>query len=169
MDGGKKRARFAHRFSSCNALPTKTPTDYLMYGRLYMFSGRLDALYTVRFTPTLQGIVAGISDFPLKSSMAAPSGSYDTTNRSNLMLSLQHDTGRWCSEYTWSAEDAMFGIRVLRNLGKLVGDADEPRSSWRSEDRKRVDEEDAIEGGIRGRLSAGAELYFSALEKSTGG
>lgn len=150
----------------------KAPIDYLMYGRLYVFSGRLDALYTIRLTPGLQGVIAGISDLPFNaptSTSSRSSGKYDTTNGSNLMLSLQHDTGRWCSEYTWSAEDAMFGIRVLRNFGKLVGDVEEPRSSWRSEGRKRVDEEDAIEGGLRGRLSAGAELYFSALEKSVGG
>ncbi|GJJ07438.1 hypothetical protein Clacol_001640 [Clathrus columnatus] len=145
--------------------------DYLMYGRLYIPSGRLDALSTVRFTPTLQGIIAGISDLPINVSTRDASRSYDKyekVNSSNLMLSLQHDTGRWCSEYTWSAEDMMFGIRVLRNFGRLGGNAEEARLSWRSEGR-RADEENGIEGSLGGRLSAGAELYFSALEKSAGG
>jgi len=31
-----------------------------------------------------------------------------------------------------------------------------------------VDEEDAVEGGLKGRLSAGAEIYLSAKEKSAG-
>ena len=35
--------------------------------------------------------------------------------------------------------------------------------------RKRVDEEDAMEGGLKGRISAGAEFYLSAKEKSAGG
>ena len=34
---------------------------------------------------------------------------------------------------------------------------------------KRVDEEDAVEGGLKGRVSIGAELYFSAKERSAGG
>ena len=34
------------------------------------------------------------------------------------MLSLQHDTGRWCTEYTWSAEDGMWGVRTLHNFGR---------------------------------------------------
>ncbi|THH02406.1 hypothetical protein EW026_g439 [Hermanssonia centrifuga] len=33
---------------------------------------------------------------------------------------------------------------------------------------KRVDEEDAMEGGLKGRISAGAEFYLSAKEKSAG-
>ena len=34
---------------------------------------------------------------------------------------------------------------------------------------KRVDEEDAMEGGLKGRVSIGEEFYFSAKEKSAGG
>ena len=87
------------------------------------------------------------------------------------MFSLQHDIGKWCSEYTWSAEDGMWGVRVLHNFGRL-GNPVEP-----SEDSspsigprpKRVDEEDATGGGLKGRVSAGAEFYISAKEKSAGG
>jgi len=87
------------------------------------------------------------------------------------MLSLQHDTGRWCTEYTWSADDGMFGMRVLRNFGRLQADVEETAEErpWRTDGRKRVDEEEAMEGGLKGRLSAGAEIYFSAKEKSAGG
>ncbi|KIJ56632.1 hypothetical protein M422DRAFT_22784 [Sphaerobolus stellatus SS14] len=147
--------------------------DYLMYGRLYIPTGRLDALYSVRLSPTLQGIIAAISDLRSNSptvtshKRGGPSGG----GISNLMLSLQHDTGRWCTEYTWSADDGMLGIRVLRNFGRLPSDSDdatEERSNWRMEGKKRVDEEEAMEGGLKGRLSAGAELYFSAKEKSAG-
>ena len=149
--------------------------DYIMYGRLYIPTGRLDALYSIRLSPTLQTTVAAISD---RRSNATSSFSQHVRSSqgglglSNLMLSIQHDTGRWCSEYTWSADDNMLGVRVLRNFGKLVAeseDAAEDRSTWRVEGRKRVDEEDAMEGGLKGRLSAGAEFYFSAKEKSAGG
>jgi distribution and morphology protein 10 len=88
------------------------------------------------------------------------------------MLNLQHDTGRWCTEYTYSAEDSMVGVRVLHNFGKL-GDESERSGSTTLASRpggmKRIDEEDAMEGGLKGRISAGAEVYFSAKEKSAGG
>ncbi|KAG8906955.1 Mitochondrial distribution and morphology protein 10, partial [Tulasnella sp. 408] len=51
----------------------------------------------------------------------------------------------------------------MHNFGRLAGDGGEAGS--RSERVKRVDEEDAMEGGLKGRFSAGAEVYFSAREK----
>lgn len=66
----------------------------------------------------------------------------------------------------------MWGVRVLHNFGRLgMSDAVED-SSGKGGDRvkvKRVDEEDAVEGGLKGRVSIGAELYFSAKERSAGG
>jgi mitochondrial distribution and morphology protein 10 len=92
---------------------------------------------------------------------------------SNLMVNLQHDVGKWCTEYTWSAEDGMWGVRVLHNFGRLGTQPEEVGNATASTPRaagvKRVDEEDAVEGGLKGRVSMGAELYFSAKEKSAGG
>ncbi|KAJ3723201.1 mitochondrial distribution and morphology protein 10 [Lentinula raphanica] len=136
--------------------------DYLMYGRLYIPTGRLDALYSTRISSNLQGILAAISDPPSPLSTRA--------NVSNLMLSLQHDVGKWCTEYTYSAEDSMWGIKALHNFGRIAGSGSSSEST-QTPTRigvKRVDEEDAVEGGLRGRLSAGAEIYFSAKEKSAG-
>jgi len=92
---------------------------------------------------------------------------------SNIMFNLQHDVGKWCTEYTWSAEDGMWGVRVLHNFGRL-GTSTDPSDENISTNSgragvKRVDEEDAVEGGLKGRVSMGAELYFSAKEKSAGG
>ena len=88
------------------------------------------------------------------------------------MFSLQHDTGRTCTEYTWSAEDGMFGLRLLHNFGKLVLSPEEAAKAYHSVSarsrRKRVDEEEAMEGGLKGRISAGAEVFFSARERSAG-
>ena len=60
----------------------------------------------------------------------------------------------------------MFGLRGLYNFG------------WQEEDReggeklkeggRRVDEEEMMEGGLRGRFSAGGEVYFSARQRSFG-
>jgi distribution and morphology protein 10 len=66
----------------------------------------------------------------------------------------------------------MWGVRVLHNFGRLADEAvDAERAARKEQNRrtKRVDEEERMEGGLRGRLSAGAELYFSLKEKSAGG
>ena len=87
------------------------------------------------------------------------------------MFSLQHDIGKWCTEYTWSAEDGMWGVRVLHNFGRLANSAEPSEDSNPSVNPrpKRVDEEDATGGGLKGRVSVGAEFYVSAKEKSAGG
>ncbi|KAF9268263.1 mitochondrial distribution and morphology protein 10 [Marasmius fiardii PR-910] len=150
--------------------------DYLMYGRIYIPTGRLDALYSTRLSPTLQAVVAAISD-PLGS--VRPDVRGRGGDMSNLMVYLQHDIGKWCTEYSWSAEDSMWGIKVLHNFGRLAGTsppgesegnhaATTTTSSSPKVKVKRVDEEDAIEGGLKGRVCAGAEVYFSAKERSAG-
>ncbi len=132
-----------------------------MYGRLYIPTGRLDALYSTRLLPTIQATVAAISDPPIAGKRA---------DSSNIMFSLQHDVGKWCSEYTYSAEDGMLGLKVLHNFGRLgTSPTDDDSERGNRVGVKRIDEEDAVEGGLRGRISAGAEFYFSAKEKSAGG
>ncbi|TFK43143.1 hypothetical protein BDQ12DRAFT_622028 [Crucibulum laeve] len=150
-----------------------TKRDYLMYGRFYLPTGRLDALYSTRLSPTVQALVAAISDPPsnIPAKMHSRGG-----DPSNIMLNLQHDTGKWCTEYTWSAEDGMWGVRVLHNFGKLglhnesTEDLEKivPSKLEGRNGVKRVDEEDAVEGGLKGRVSVGAEVYFSAKERSAG-
>lgn len=142
--------------------------DYLLYGRLYLPTGRLDALYSTRLSPTLQALVAAISD--PRSSFSSEKRSRGD-NVSNIMLSLQHDVGKWCSEYTYSAEDGMLGVRVLHNFGRLRNPTEPPDDLTSSPGTrpKRVDEEEATGGGLKGRVSAGAEFYISAKERSAGG
>lgn len=158
------------RIIRCCFLLTRT-LDYLLYGRFYLPTGRLDALYSTRMSPTLQALVVAISDPPstVSSDMRGRGG-----DPSNIMLNLQHDVGKWCTEYSWSAEDSMWGVRVLHNFGRLGMSIDSPEASDATTTSgrigvKRVDEEDAVEGGLKGRVSVGAELYFSAKERSAGG
>jgi len=139
--------------------------DYLLYGRFYIPTSRLDALYCTRLSPTLQAVVASVSDLRSRTPAQTLRGNAEPTGMSNVMFSLQHDTGRWCSEYSWSADDGMWGARVLHNFGRLAGEEDKRE---KHKTGKRVDEEDAMEGGLKGRWSAGAEFYFSAQEKSAG-
>lgn len=131
-----------------------------------MPSGRLDALYSTRLTPTIQASIAAISDPP---GSALPEMRGRKADLSNVMVNVQHDVGKWCTEYTWSAEDEMWGIRFLHNFGRLGIPSDVPEDVAARRRMKRVDEEDAVEGGLKGRLSLGAELYFSAKERSAGG
>lgn len=143
--------------------------DYLLYGRFYLPTGRLDALYSTRLTPTIQALVAAISD-PRSNIPSEFRGR--NADPSNFMINVQHDIGKWCTEYTWSAEDGMLGVRVLHNFGKLGTTSEVLEDSLSSRKRagiKRVDEEDAVEGGLKGRMSIGAEVYFSAKERSAGG
>ncbi|KAG6837923.1 Mitochondrial distribution and morphology protein 10 [Arthromyces matolae] len=127
--------------------------------------GRLDALYSTRISPTMQGLVAAVSH-------PSPNLPGQSGNTSNVMFNLQHDVGKWCTEYSYSAEDGMWGLRVLHNFGRLglpVESSDDNPTPSPRVGLKRVDEEDAVEGGLKGRVSAGAELYVSAKEKSLGG
>lgn len=144
--------------------------DYLMYGRLYLPTGRLDALYSTRLSATVQALVAAISEPP---SPLSELHRNRTGGTSNIMFNLQHDVGKWCTEYTYSAEDGMCGIKLLHNFGKLGGSLDMSEESdmplRQRPGVKRVDEEEPVEGGLKGRVSLGAELYFSAKERSAGG
>lgn len=67
----------------------------------------------------------------------------------------------------------MWGVRVLHNFGRIASDSPEELNGNGAGPSKtsvkRIDEEDAIEGGLKGRLSMGAEFYFSAKERSAGG
>lgn len=66
----------------------------------------------------------------------------------------------------------MVGVRTLYNFGRLgapLDSLDEGEKTGDSSKMKRIDEEEAMEGGLKGRISAGAEVYFSAKEKSAGG
>jgi distribution and morphology protein 10 len=123
----------------------------------------------MRLTPTIQALVAAISD-PRSNIPVEFRGR--NADPSNVMINVQHDVGKWCTEYTWSAEDGMLGVRVLHNFGKLGTTSEVLEDSLSSRKRagvKRVDEEDAVEGGLKGRMSIGAEVYFSAKERSAGG
>lgn len=111
----------------------------------------------------------------------------------NLLLSLQQDHGRWATEYTYSAKDGMVGLRGLWNFGlteemlrptaledyPIVHKAGPALSSRvtpgevvdKDDGSKRgtlIDQEYSSENGLRGRFSAGGEIYFSVKQRSLG-
>lgn len=170
--------------------------DYLLYGCMNVPSSRVDALFTTRLSPTWQLLMTAISMPPRTSRPAShPHGlsekqsdaGVNTVTSSptvllppgatNLQINLQRDTGRWFTEYSYSVDDGLLGFRVLHNLGH-VGHQNEALSAAVShtevqdKEEKRVDEENTLEsvvgGGLQGRFSVGAEVFFSPLEKSAG-
>ena len=79
---------------------------------------RVNALYSTRLSLNLQTLVAAISD-PWSNTLATERMRGVNILASNVMLSLQHDTGRTCSEYTWSTEDGMLGVWMNAGGGNL--------------------------------------------------
>lgn len=101
------------------------------------------------------------------------------------MISANHDTGKWAQQYSYSTQDGLFGARVLYNFpataatrlrsnsnglaNYLSHQAGSDNQSSKTIDRKKlVDEEEMMDNVLKGRFSAGGELYFSTQKKSAG-
>lgn len=190
------------------------PRDYLLYSRLHLPSLHLSALASTKLSPSIQASLAfihspgalfmgdGGSSSTTTGNTNAPSstggGSGNTSSSSsppaspsppgNLLLSLQQDTGRWATEYSYSAKDGMVGLRGLWNFG-LTDEMLKPVDTYASpplrpsqpstvplketetsegQTKSLVDQENDWENGLRGRFSAGGEIYFSVKQRSLG-
>lgn len=207
--------------------------DYLLYGCIHAPSSRLDVLYTTRISPAWNFILTACSfpprpppvavAFPPATANASPAVNADapasyqpqgptSPGATNLQLILQNDTGKWFNEFSYSADDALWGFRTMHHFGassRSLGDSLlASRSSSKGQagpsqqgpndalapstspvsspftapsfphlygpassiSNLRNDDELSAEagGGLKGRFSAGAELFFSAAEKSAG-
>lgn len=60
-------------------------------------------------------------------------------------------------------------MRGLYNFGWRPDQEEVTEAVMPLDESKRIDEEEAMEGGLRGRFSAGGEVYFSAKQRSFGG
>ncbi|KAJ4372654.1 Mitochondrial distribution and morphology protein 10 [Didymella sp. IMI 355093] len=115
----------------------------LLYGRVFLPQSRLEALYLRRLTPTRQLRIAAVSDSNLN-------------NGGTFLALLQNDVGKYSTEYMYSTDSALMGVRGLYNFGPDPRNAQtEPTS---------VDQTEPVHG----RFSAGAELYYGLLNKSGG-
>ncbi|KAK1916863.1 Mitochondrial distribution and morphology protein 10 [Pyrenophora teres f. teres] len=113
----------------------------LLYGRIFLPQSRLEALYLRRLGPTRQLRIAAVSDSNLN-------------NGGTILTLLQNDMGRYSTEYMYSTDSALMGVRGLYNFGpdaRLAGT--EPMAAEQVE-------------SVHGRFSAGAELYYGILNKS---
>ena len=114
-----------------------------MYGRVFLPQSRLEALSLRRLTPTRQLRIAAVSDSNLN-------------NGGTILALLQNDVGKYSTEYMYSTDSALMGLRGLYNFGP------DPRNA-----PTQPTSEHQVEP-VHGRFSAGAELYYGLLNKSGG-
>ncbi|EPS44540.1 hypothetical protein H072_1446 [Dactylellina haptotyla CBS 200.50] len=116
--------------------------DTLLYGRMYLPASTLEALYLRRMAPTRQLKIAAVSNSRLP-------------NGGTILALLQQNNGKWCTEYLYSTDVALIGMRGLYNFGF------DPRKALPGtthfDPRK-----------IAGRFSAGMEVYYGIVNKSGG-
>ncbi|KAF1999954.1 mitochondrial distribution and morphology protein 10 [Amniculicola lignicola CBS 123094] len=118
--------------------------DTLLYGRIFLPQSTLEALYLRRLSPTRQLKITAVSDSNLN-------------NGGTILALLQTDVGKYSTEYMYSTDSALLGVRGLYNFGY------DPRVAPTSTPTA----EDVVEP-VHGRFSAGAELYYGLLNKSGG-
>ena len=134
--------------------------ETLAYGRLYLPMSMLEALVMRRLSPTLQWQMSAVSGQALRSG-------------GTVLSMLQYDVGRYGVEGLASSDGGLLGVRGLYNFGGDVAHLDASR------EKKAQDQGGGGGGGtgagnngerdrIHGRFSAGAELYYGALNKSGG-
>lgn len=104
----------------------------------------MEALYLRRLSPTRQLKVTAVSDSSLN-------------NGGTILALLQNDFGKYSTEYMYSTDSALMGIRGLYNFG--VDPRIEPTTLAAGQEAAEPN---------HGRFSAGAELYYGLLNKSGG-
>lgn len=117
----------------------------LLYGRLYLPQSTLEALYMRRLTPTQLLKISVVSDHRLR-------------NGGTLLALHQYDTGKFNVESLYSTDGGLVGFRGLYNFGIDLKSGDTQLSTERNK----------VEDRFYGRFSAGAEIYYGALNKSGG-
>ncbi|KAI7716170.1 hypothetical protein KC322_g2708 [Hortaea werneckii] len=120
--------------------------DALLYGRMYLPTSTLEAMYLRRISPTSLLRLNLVSDA-------------DLPNGGSMLALLRNDHAKYSTEYLYSTDSALLGIRGLYNFGydpRYPNQAPSSRPPAHPWDHQ------------NGRLSAGAEAYFSPLNKSGG-
>ncbi|EMC97818.1 hypothetical protein BAUCODRAFT_31827 [Baudoinia panamericana UAMH 10762] len=120
--------------------------DTLLYGRLYLPTSTLEALYLRRISPNRIFRLNCVSDGSLP-------------NGGSVLATLQNDFGKYSTEFLYSTDSSLLGFRGLYNFGY-----DPRRTDAKLSPRPPAHPWDH-QGG---RLSAGAEAYFSPVNKSAG-
>ncbi|KAK7717205.1 Mitochondrial distribution and morphology protein 10 [Botryosphaeria dothidea] len=115
----------------------------VLYGRLFLPTNSLEALYLRRVSPTRQVRIAAVSDSNMN-------------NGGTILGIVQNDYGKYSTEYLYSTDSALLGVRGLYNFGP------DPRTPGENDANSLSAER------VSGMFSAGAELYYGLLNKSGG-
>lgn len=91
-------------YLSCSIAKFVPRTEALLYGRLFLPHSTLEALYLRRLTPKTQLKVSCVSDSRLP-------------NGGTILAHLQHDAAKHNTEYIYSTDSALLGVRGLYNFG----------------------------------------------------
>ena len=133
--------------------------ETLLYGRLFLPRSTLEALYLRRLSPKTQLKVSCVSDSRLP-------------NGGTILAHLQHDAAKHNTEYIYSTDSALFGVRGLYNFGPdpsphpLVEALHDPTISTANEAVALATAQ--AHSQPHGRFSAGGEIYYGLLNKSGG-
>ena len=131
----------------------------LLYGRLFLPRSTLEALYMCRLNPRTQLKVSCVSDSRLP-------------NGGTILAHVQYDAAKHCTEYIYSTDSALLGVRGLYNFGVLAtpGDESEQSSTSTIAPNNEAAKLSVVQAfpKAHGRFSAGGEIYYGLLNKSGG-
>ncbi|KAI8072966.1 hypothetical protein BC940DRAFT_292058 [Gongronella butleri] len=102
-------------------------SDYLVYGRMFFPGAALEAMFVRRVSSRLQYLITAVNH-PKSSGLP------------QMAFQMQYDAAKWCTEWSYTTDDGLLGLRGLYNFGK--------------------------EG--HGQWSTGMEVYYGLLDKSGG-
>ena len=132
----------------------------MLYGRLFLPRSTLEALYLRRLTPKAQLRISCVSDSRLP-------------NGGTILAHLQYDAAKHNTEYIYSTDSALLGVRGLYNFGPEPSPVDQPFEQSPDPTISAANEAAALataRAPVRpnGRFSAGGEIYYGLLNKSGG-
>ena len=133
--------------------------DALLYGRLFLPRSTLEALYMRRLNPRSQLKISCVSDSRLP-------------NGGTVLAHLQYDTSKHSTEYIYSTDSCLLGIRGLYNfgLGPATGDLSQKSGDTTIATANEAAALATVQGFPRahGQFSAGGEVYYGLFNKSGG-
>ena len=134
--------------------------DTLFYGRLYLPRSALEALYLRRIGPNTQVKVSYVSDASLPSS-------------ATVLAQIQHNAVKHSTEYIFSTDSALLGVKGLYNFGNLENVEASPKPDHQgllnipTTSKNPMTSLD-VSSKAQGQFSAGGEVYYGLLNKSGG-